>query len=111
MQFLCLILATLNCFYRGPLLIVLVIMLATTIISGYLSPKFTTDLVQKIGEEYLTRVESLLGFVLMLANTSGSLLATAMLQLFSLKNSWLLELGMMVSFMVVGEIMIYKNKH
>lgn len=45
MQFLCLILATLNCFYRGPLLIVLVIMLATTIISGYLSPKFTTDLV------------------------------------------------------------------
>ena len=111
MQFLCLILATLNCFYRGPLLIVLVIMLATTIISGYLSPKFTTDLVQKIGEEHLTRVESLLGFVLMLANTSGSLLATAMLQLFSLKNSWLLELGMMVSFMVVGEIMIYKNKH
>lgn len=111
MQFLCLILATLNCFYRGPLLIVLVIMLATTIISGYLSPKFTTDLVQKIGEEYLTRVESLLGFVLMLANTSGSLLATAMLQLFSLKNSWLLELVMMVSFMVVGEIMIYKNKH
>ena len=111
MQFLCLILATLNCFYRGPLLIVLVIMLATTIISGYLSPKFTTDLIQKIGEEHLTRVESLLGFVLMLANTSGSLLATAMLQLFSLKNSWLLELGMMVSFMVVGEIMIYKNKH
>lgn len=47
----------------------------------------------------------------MLANTSGSLLATAMLQLFSLKNSWLLELGMMVSFMVVGKIMIYKNKH
>ena len=87
LQFLALILATLNCVYRGPLLIVLLIILIATIISGYLSPKYTTDLVQKIGEEHLTRAESLMGFIFMLADTSGSLLATATLQLFSLKNS------------------------
>lgn len=110
LQFLALILATLNCVYRGPLLIVLLIILIATIISGYLSPKYTTDLVQKIGEEHLTRAESLMGFIFMLADTSGSLLATATLQLFSLKNSWLLELGMLVVFMTVGEFMIYKNK-
>lgn len=110
LQFLSLILATLNCVYRGPLLIVLLIILIATIISGYLSPKYTTDLVQKIGEEHLTRAESLMGFIFMLADTSGSLLATATLQLFSLKNSWLLELGMLVVFMTVGEFMIYKNK-
>lgn len=88
LQFLSLILATLNCVYRGPLLIVLLIILIATIISGYLSPKYTTDLVQKIGEEHLTRAESLMGFIFI----------------------WLLELGMLVVFMTVGEFMIYKNK-
>lgn len=108
--FIFIILATLNCVYRGPLSIVLLIILIATIIRGYLSPKYTTDLVQKIGEEHLTRAESLRGFIFMLADTSGALLATATFQLFSLKNSWLLELGMLVVFMTVGEFMIYKNK-
>lgn len=103
--------AALNCLFGGPLVVVLAIMLFVTIISGYASPKYTADLVQKIGEEHLARVESLLGFIGMLGNSLGSLLATIILQLFSLATAWVLLLFLMVGFTVLSGVLIYQTKH
>ncbi len=87
------------------------IMLANgALLSGYMTPKYYTDLLQVIDEEQLTRVDSLINFVLLISSPLGILLTTICLQLFSLKTSWLLELGAALLFMIVGEIVIYRNK-
>lgn len=75
-----------------------------------MAPRYYTDLIRQIDEEHLTRVESLNNFILLLAASFGTLQATICLQLFGLRLTWLLELGILVSFMIGGEIVIYRSK-
>lgn len=104
------ILSVLSCFLGLSLINVLILKLIGTLLSGYMAPKYYTDLIQQIDEEQLTRVESLNNFILLLADPVGILQATICLQLLGLRLSWLLELGMLVSFMIGGEIVIYRSK-
>lgn len=104
------ILSVLSCFLGLSLINVLILKLIGTLLSGYMAPKYYTDLIQQIDEEQLTRVESLNNFILLLADPVGILQATICLQLFGLRLSWLIELGMLVSFMIGGEIAIYRSK-
>lgn len=104
------ILSVLSCFLGLSLINVLILKLIGTLLSGYMAPKYYTDLIQQIDEEQLTRVESLNNFILLLADPVGILQATICLQLLGLRVSWLLELGMLVSFMIGGEIVIYRSK-
>ena len=100
-----------SCFLGLPLGYTLFFNLIGIILSGYMAPKYYTDLVQVIDEEQLTRVDSLVNFVLLISAPLGILLTTICLQLFGLKTSWLLELGATLIFILAGEIVIYKNKH
>ena len=104
------ILSVLSCFLGLSLSNILILKLIGTLLSGYMAPKYYTDLIQQIDEEQLTRVESLNNFILLLADPVGILQATICLQLLGLRLSWLLELGMLVSFMIGGEIVIYRSK-
>lgn len=104
------ILSVLSCFLGLSLINVLILKLIGTLLSGYMAPKYYTDLIQQIDEEQLTRVESLNNFILLLTDPVGILQATICLQLFGLRLSWLIELGMLVSFMIGGEIVIYRSK-
>lgn len=104
------ILSVLSCFLGLSLINVLILKLIGTLLGGYMAPKYYTDLIQQIDEEQLTRVESLNNFILLLADPVGILQATICLQLLGLRLSWLLELGMIVSFMIGGEIVIYRSK-
>lgn len=99
-----------SCFLGLPLGYTLFFKLIGVILSGYMTPKYYTDLLQVIDEEQLTRVDSLINFVLLISSPLGILLTTICLQLFSLKTSWLLELGAALLFIIVGEIVIYRNK-
>ncbi|WP_326516753.1 hypothetical protein [Ligilactobacillus murinus] len=99
-----------SCFLGLPLGYTLFFKLIGIILSGYMAPKYYTDLVQVIDEEQLTRVDSLVNFVLLISAPLGILLTTICLQLFGLKTSWLLELGATLIFILAGEIVIYKNK-
>lgn len=103
-------LAMISCFFELSLVNVLVLKLIGTLLSGYMAPRYYTDLIQQIDEEHLTRVESLNNFILLLAAPFGTLQATICLQLFDLRLTWLLELGILVSFMIGGEIVIYRSK-
>ena len=104
------ILSVLSCFLGLSLINIMILKLIGTLLSGYMAPKYYTDLIQQIDEEQLTRVESLNNFILLLADPVGILQATICLQLFGLRLSWLIELGMLVSFMIGGEIAIYRSK-
>ncbi len=104
------ILSVLSCFLGLSLINILILKLIGTLLSGYMAPKYYTDLIQQIDEEQLTRVESLNNFILLLTDPVGILQATICLQLFGLRLSWLIELGMLVSFMIGGEIVIYRSK-
>ncbi|WP_333637315.1 MFS transporter permease, partial [Ligilactobacillus animalis] len=104
------ILSVLSCFLGLSLINIMILKLIGTLLSGYMAPKYYTDLIQQINEEQLTRVESLNNFILLLADPVGILQATICLQLFGLRLSWLIELGMLVSFMIGGEIAIYRSK-
>ena len=104
-------LAMISCFFELSLVNVLVLKLIGTLLSGYMAPRYYTDLIQQIDEEHLTRVESLNNFILLLAAPFGTLQATICLQLFGLRLTWLLELGILVSFMIGREIVIYRSKN
>lgn len=104
------ILSVLSCFLGLSLINILILKLIGTLLSGYMAPKYYTDLIQQIDEEQLTRVESLNNFILLLTDPVGILQATICLQFFGLRLSWLIELGMLVSFMTGGEIVIYRSK-
>lgn len=74
------ILMTVSCFYRLPLVVVVFIFLCATVLSGYMAPKYQTEIIQNVAEEQLTRVFSLNNFILMLSAPLGFLQATLVIQ-------------------------------
>lgn len=70
------ILSVLSCFLGLSLINILILKFIGTLLSGYMTPRYYTDLIQQIGEEQLTRVESLNNFILLLTDPVGILQAT-----------------------------------